>query len=100
MVGVPRKWLENGYCNPKFVDLDKVVDINPNEKTGPSDYPDIVCDFVIDSSYVHIDDTLTDSYMSSDISNMMLDKNQPYGIKNIPDPWIQRLKASAIPDGF
>ena len=36
--------------------------------------------------------------MSSSISNMMLDKSQPYGIKNLPDPWVQRLKANAIPD--
>lgn len=29
---------------------------------------------------------------------MKLDLNAPYGIKNIPEPWIERLKASAIPE--
>ena len=29
---------------------------------------------------------------------MKLDNNSPYGIKNLPEPWIERLKASNIPD--
>ena len=29
---------------------------------------------------------------------MMLDKSQPYGIKNLPDPWAQRLRESGIAD--
>lgn len=36
--------------------------------------------------------------MSSNIQQMKIDPTQPYGIKNIPEPWIQRLKASSIPD--
>ena len=53
-----------------------------------------------DSNYVDIEGSLaSDSFMSSSTSQMMLDKSQPYGIKNIPDPWVQRLKASGIADG-
>jgi hypothetical protein len=25
--GVPRKWVDQGYCNPKLVEMDKVVDL-------------------------------------------------------------------------
>lgn len=46
--GVPRKWIEEGYCNPKIVDMDKVVDINPPlESTGiVDDVPGIVADYL------------------------------------------------------
>lgn len=40
----------------------------------------------------------TESFMSSNIQQMKIDPTQPYGIKNLPEPWIQRLKASSIPE--
>lgn len=52
--GVPRKWIEDGYCNPKIVEMEKVVDDDPPlEATGIVDVPDIVANY-LGQSFVEI----------------------------------------------
>jgi hypothetical protein len=79
--------------------MDKVVDFSPPlEDTDIIDVPDIVANY-LGQSVVEIEGSLaSDSQISISIQDMKLDNNSPYGIKNLPEPWIERLKASAIPD--
>lgn len=68
MEGVPRKWVEEGYCNQKIVEMDKVVDFSPPlEDTGFNDVPEIVANY-LGQSVIEIEGSLaTDSQISVSI---------------------------------
>jgi RNase adaptor protein for sRNA GlmZ degradation len=65
--------------------------------------PDIVTNFLNQgntNAETGDGEPIADSYIfgSTSVQGLKLDKNEPYGIKNLPEGWMQRLKDSKIPN--
>lgn len=80
--------MKKGYCDPKIVEMNKVVD-------SEDQLPDETADEPAENEIVEIEGSMGSSMMSSlSVCNLELDEKAPYGIKNLPELWVDRLRSS------